>query len=174
MLLETRRLIIRNAQPGDAKELHSIRSSEFVMRYNCMKPVSLEEFRAELERNAGDDGCLHIALRESGVVIGMIGVNEDDLRYQVDAVMIDYYLGQQYARRGYMAEALTAVMKHLFETRPVELISARVCGENEASEALLLKLGFSHEGTLRKGVRTYDGTAHRDKLFSILREGFYK
>lgn len=172
MLLETERLIIRNVRPEDAEDAHPIRHSRFVMQYNCMKPVTLEEFRAMLTRNRNEDGWLHIALKESGKVIGMIGTGEDELRYQVDAVMIDYYLGEQYARKGYMSEALAALMKHLFEERNVELISARVFGENEASEALLRKLGFTHEGTLRKGVRTHDGVAHRDKLFSILREEY--
>ena len=172
MHFETSRLIIRNILPEDAADMYAIRHSQFVMQYNCMKPVSLEEFRAMLERNQNKDGWLHIILKESGKPIGMIGAGEDDLRYQVKAMMIDYYLGEQYARKGYMSEALYALMKHLFENENVELISARVFGENTASEALLKKLGFIREGTLRKGVRTHDGVAHEDKLFSILREEF--
>ena len=64
------------------------------------------------------------------------------------------------------------VIAHLFEREELELISARVFGENAASQALLEKLGFTHEGTLRKGVRTHDGKAHHDKLFSLLREEY--
>ena len=172
MHLETERLIIRNVRAEDAEDMHPIRHSDFVMRFNCMKPVSMEAFRAMLQRNADKDGWLHVELKETGRAIGMIGVAEDDLRYQVDAVTIDYYLGEQYARRGYMTEALSAVMKYLFEEKKAELISARVFGENEASAALLKKLGFVHEGTLRKGVRTHDGIAHYDKLFSILKEEY--
>jgi len=172
MILETERLLIRNVLPEDAEDMHPIRHSQFVMQYNCMKPVSIEAFRAMLERNRNQDGWLHIVLKESGKVIGMIGVGEDELRYQVDAMSIDYYLGERYARRGYMSEALHAVMKRLFEEKNLELISARVFGENEASQALLRKLGFNCEGTLRKGVRTHDGNAHSDKMFSILREEF--
>lgn len=172
MRLETERLLIRYARPEDAEDLHPIRESRFVMQYNCMKPVTVDAFRAELDRKQGDDGCLHIELKENGKVIGMIGAEEDSLRYQVDAVMIDYYLGEQYARKGYMSEALNALMRHLFVERNVELISARVFGENEGSAALLRKLGFVQEGTLRKGVRTYDGIAHQDRLFSILREEY--
>lgn len=172
MLLETERLIIRNVRPEDAEDMHPIRHSEFVMRYNCMKPVTLDEFRAMLVRNQKENGWLHIELKETDKVIGMVGAHEDDLRYQVNAVTIDYYLGEQYARKGYMSEALTAVLKCLFQTKTLELVSTRVFGENEASEALLRKLGFTLEGTLRKGVRTYDGVAHQDKLFSMLREEF--
>lgn len=172
MLLETERLIIRSAKPEDAEDLHPIRHSQFVMQYNCMKPMTLDEFRVMLEQNRNEDSRLHVELKETGKVIGMIGAEEDDLRYQVDAIMIDYYLGERYARRGYMTEALAALMKHLFEKKNVELISARVFGENAASEALLKKLGFIHEGTLRKGVRTHDGAVHMDKLFSILREEY--
>lgn len=174
MILETERLLIRNVLPEDAEDMHPIRHSQFVMQYNCMKPVTMEYFRGMLERNRSRDGWLHIVLKETGRVIGMIGVNADDVRYQVNAVAVDYYLGEQYARKGYMSEALKAVMEYQFREKQAELISARVFGENEASAALLRKLGFTHEGTLRKGVRTDDGTAHRDMLFSILREEFTK
>lgn len=170
--LETERLRIRNARPEDAENLYPICESQFVMQYNCMKPTTLEAFRAGLERNQKDDDCLHIELKANGNVIGMIGVEEDALRYQVDAVTIDYYLGEAYARRGYMTEALTAVMRYLFTERNVELISARVFSENEASAVLLQKLGFVQEGMLRKGVRTHDGMVHSDRLFSILREEY--
>lgn len=159
-------------RPEDAEDLHPICESRFVMQYNCMKPTTLEAFRARLERDREDDGCLHIELKQSGRVVGMIGVQEDQLRYQVDAVTIDYYLGEAYARQGYMTEALAAVMKQLFAEKNVELISARVFGENEASAALLRKLGFVQEGTLRKGVRSHDGIAYPDRLFSILREEY--
>lgn len=172
MFLETERLIIRNVRVEDAEDMHPIRHSDFVMRCNCMKPVSMEAFRAMLERNQNKDGWLHIELKETGRVIGMIGVGEDELRYQVNGLTIDYYLGEAYSRKGYMSEALGAMMKHLFDTTDTELISARVFGENDASAALLRKMGFVCEGTLRKGVRTHDGVAHQDKLFSILREEF--
>jgi len=172
MHLETERLIIRNVLPEDAEDMHPIRHSEFVMRYNCMKPVTMEAFRGMLERCRNKDGWLHIVLKDTGKVIGMIGAAEDDIRYQVSAMTIDYYLGEQYARKGYMSEALTAVMRYMFEEKDLELISARVFGENRASQALLEKLGFTHEGTLRKGLRTYDGEAHCDRLYSILREEF--
>jgi len=172
VLLETERLFIRNVLPEDAEDMYPIRHSDFVMRYNCMKPVTMDTFRAMLERNRHKDGWLHIVLKETGSVIGMIGIGADDLRYQVDAFTIDYYLGEQYARKGYMTEVLTATMKYLFEEKSAELISARVFGENTTSQALLEKLGFTHEGTLRKGVRTHDGAAHMDKLYSILKEEF--
>lgn len=172
MHIETERLIIRNVRVEDAEDIHPIRHSDFVMRFNCMKPVTMEAFRAMLERNQNKDGWLHIELKETGRVIGMIGVGEDELRYQVNGLTVDYYLGEAYSRKGYMSEALGAMMKHLFGTTDAELISARVFGENEASVALLKKMGFVHEGTLRKGVRTHDGVAHHDKLFSILREEF--
>ena len=100
MYLETERLIIRNVLPEDAEDMFPIRHSEFVMRYNCMKPVTMEAFRAMLQRSCDKDGWLHIVLKETGRVIGMIGAGEDDVRYQVSAVTIDYYLAEQHARKG--------------------------------------------------------------------------
>ena len=172
MYLETERLILRNVRVEDAEDTFPLRHSEFVMQYNCMKPVTMDAYRAMLARNLNADGWLHLELKDSGRVIGMVGWSEDQIRYQVNAVNIDYYLGEQYAQQGYISEALRALIRYLFEEKSAELVSARVFGENTASQTLLEKLGFTLEGTLRKGLRTYDGKAHEDRLYSLLKEEF--
>ncbi len=170
MFLETERLILRNVRPEDAEDILPIRESEFVMKMNCMTSKTLDQMRAMLERNVRQDGYMHIELKETGRVIGMVGANQDDIRYMVRGVMIDYYLGEQYAHKGYMSEALRALIRYFFEEKNAELISARTFAENAASQGLLEKLGFVLEGQLRKGVRGPDGVVHEDRLYSILRE----
>ena len=70
-----------------------------------------------------------------------------------------------------MKEALSACITALFRDDPaLELVSARVFRGNTASERLLLSLGFTYEGCLRRCVRDDRGLVHDDMQFSLLRE----
>lgn len=67
-----------------------------------------------------------------------------------------------------MREALTAIIPYGFDTMGLDRIEAVVNAGNEASAALLLALGFTHEGTLRQ--RFYWHGELRDELyFGLLR-----
>lgn len=174
MNIETERLLLRPPQVGDAEAMHALWHEEFVCRYNVLTPMSVEQMRDKLKKDAQSGESTHIVLKSSGEVIGMIGRGEDNLRWDVNAVMIDYFLGQAHARKGYMTEALRAYIGHLFDRTEAKLVSARVFDGNAASQALLLGLGFTHEGTLRCAVGTPGGIVHDDRLYSLLRQEWEK
>ena len=170
MYIETERLILRAPRISDAEEMHALWHSEFVGKYNVLTPMSMETMRQKLREDAESGKTVHIVHKDSGEVIGMIGVEEDSLRYDADSVMIDYFLGQAHVRKGYMTEALRALIGCIFEDEAVRLISARVFADNAASVALMEKLGFVCEGMLRHAVRSPDGVVHDDRLYAMLRE----
>ena len=85
---------------------------------------------------------------------------------------LDYWLGQEFARQGYMSEALEGVLEYLFRRRKLRLVSARVFTQNIASLTLLERLGFTREGTLRQAVRAWGDVVYDDALFSMLREDY--
>ena len=172
MEIQTRRMILRSAREEDAEAMHALWHSEFVGKYNVLTPMSMEKMRRKLIKDAESEN-VHLVLKETGAVIGMIGVEEDSLRYDADSVMIDYFLGEAYARKGYMTEALRAVIPHIFADENIRVITARVFADNYASRALVEKLGFTHEGTLRHAVRSPDGIVHDDRLYSLLREEWF-
>ena len=91
----------------------------------------------------------------------------------MDSLCLSYYLAQAHAGKGYMTEALEAVLAYLFRERKPDVISARALSVNAASIGLLEKLGFVREGCLRRGVRGYGDVLHDDVLFSILKEDFF-
>ena len=146
MNIETERLILRTPQVEDAECMHALWHSEFVGKYNVLSPMSLEEMREKLIKDAERGESVHLVLKSTGQVIGMIGVEEESLRWQADSVMLDYFLGEEYARKGYMTEALRRLIAHIFATKPVEILTVRVFADNAASVALMEKLGFVHEG----------------------------
>lgn len=167
--IETERLLLRPPERADAPEVRELIAQEHVRRYNVFgKLPDVVEMEELLLKEPGSQ--LSMVLKESGKVIGHIGVEGDHLRHRVESVCLDYYLGEEYARRGYMFEALEGLIRHLFLCEGMELISARVFVENQASAGLLEKLGFVREGVLRRAVRNYEDRVFDDMLYSLLRE----
>ena len=173
MLLETPRLTVRPASPEDAKALTRIQNTDFVRRYNGMDLWDEAQTAAILRKNAGR--CFVLCLKASGEVIGELGIEEDGLRWQANAKMLDYYLDEAHARRGYMTEALSAVLAHLFRDEGLDVVSARVFAPNRASRRLLEGLGFRLDGVLRHCVKGgFDGVIYDDAVYSMLKEEYFE
>ncbi len=165
--METKRLVLRKPCADDAESIMKIRNSEFVLQYNAIVPYSLEKTAQQLERDK--ESMLILEKKEDGSVIGAAFILEDDLRYKVNAYTLSYYLAQEESRKGYMSEAISAIIKWIF-AHGAEVISARSFSENTASKALLEKLGFVREGCLRKAVRGYRDVLYDDYLYSMIKE----
>lgn len=169
MRLETKRLLLRTPRPGDAPAMLEIRNSEYVLRYNPMKPWDLPRMEKQIAEEARSGKALYIDEKGSGRLIGGVWLEPDELRWGPTAFTLSYYLSENMAGQGYMTEALTAVLPYAFGELGAELLSARVFTANRASVRLLEKLGFTHEGTLRHAVTTPGGITYDDMLFSLLR-----
>ncbi len=168
MKLETERLILRNARPEDADEFYEIRNSPYVLQYNPMGSLSRERLAKQLEKDAVSEKALYLERKEDKRVIGAIYFSEDDLRYRMESLTLAYYLGEPYANRGYMTEALDRALEYAFKDLAVPLVAARVFSDNTASLRVLEKLGFRQEGKLRQAVRDLNDAVHDDVLFSLL------
>ncbi len=169
MILETPRLLLRPARPEDAQFYFDLWNSPFALRYNCMRPPSMEKARARVAADAADDQVFYLERKSDGATLGSITLGQDELRYQADSLSLDYALAEPYANQGYMTEALACVIRHAFDDLGLELISARVFEPNLASRRVLEKLGFTHEGTLRHAVMAQSGVIYDDTLYSLLR-----
>ncbi len=172
--LHTERLLLRTPRERDAAEIMAIRNSAFVMKDNAMQKADKEQvtrlIRAEIDR--GD--TLFIERKEDGALLGMIAAEEDSVRFDVRSRCLSYYLGEQFARQGYMKEALRAVLHELFTEEDLEVVAARVFTGNIASEKLLRSLRFVYEGCIRRCVRTSESEIRDDMQFSLLREEYFE
>ena len=63
---------------------------------------------------------------------------------------LGYVLDRAHWGRGLMREALSALISHAFMAYGLRRLEAEVNPDNLASDALLRRLGFTHEGVLRK------------------------
>ncbi len=163
---DAERVRIREAVKEDLPELVKIYSSPAVLKFNCIQPADEELALRNLERGYYR---YSIELKESGRIIGTIGLVDDDLRYNAGSMCLSYDLDPDFVGRGYMSEALRAFLPYCFGELGLDLITARVFADNEKSLAVMRRLGFLQEGRLRRAVMGYDGKIHDDCLFSIVK-----
>ena len=174
MVLETSRLILRKPEIKDVDDYMEFVNTEFVNRFNAMAPVTREKALTRFAEVKDDLGTIVMELKETGKVIGMIYTGEDSLRYGVKSKELSYFLREEEARKGYMKEALGALIDCFFREEKLDCVAARCFTPNVASQRLLESLGFHRDGVVPKCVKGYRDTVFDDCLYSLLREDWNK
>jgi ribosomal-protein-alanine N-acetyltransferase len=81
---------------------------------------------------------------------------------------LGYWIGQPYARQGYMREAIRAVVHHAFTTLDLSRIEAACLPENAASRGVLERSGFKYEGVAQSYLQI-NGRWRNHVLYANLR-----
>lgn len=169
MDLTTPRLTIRYMKEADIDRYYPMCNTKFATKYRLMYKMIREETLDYLHQMMDKKRDFAVALRDTDEFIGQIHLDSDPLRFGVNSVSLAYWVGEPYARQGYMSEALGVLIPRLFET--YDVISAQVVAQNTASHAMLQKLGFTREGCIRKAL-CYEGIVYDDVHYSLLKEEF--
>jgi len=105
----------------------------------------------------------------------MVGIIEVmDFKKKVSMATVGYYLAEEYWGNGLATEAVSVLVKYLFETVELNRVHAEVMLENEGSKRVLLKNGFSKEGTIRQAA-FWPGKGVVDlEIYGIIREDYIK
>ena len=172
MKMETKRLILRSPQVADAAAYTAIHNSEFVLRYNAMNPTTPERMAAKFQDPGYLEETVFLEEKQTGELIGAIFLEEDSLRYGVASKGLSYFLSEGHSRKGYMKEAMQALISHLFVTEGLECVSARAFADNTASRALLKSLGFQENGIIPRCVKGYHDVIFDDVIHTLFREDF--
>ena len=158
--LSTRRLRLRPLCAEDAPGMFAIYSDAQSMQYWSDPPVKQLEQAARMVNDDlhlqmdGSAAFWAIVLPDTGRVIGkitLINISHGNHRAE-----IGYILNRQFWRKGYMTEALTAMIELSFSRFGLHRLEADIEPANEASLHLLEKLGFKREGYLRDRWHVYD------------------
>jgi ribosomal-protein-alanine N-acetyltransferase len=153
-VLSTKRLTLRAATPKDVSALHAMSSIPDVTRFNNWPDAPAQ---AKVERalrwmskvHASGKGCAWII--SSKAFAGAIRFNSFEKKWKCGE--IGYELHPDYWGKGLMTEAVRAIVACGHEVFRLNRIDAWTLPGNAASDRLLVKAGFRHEGTLRpKGV----------------------
>ena len=153
MEIETKRLVLASPKPGDGAALLPIRNSSYVLERNAAPALPLEKLEQQLAQEAASHSAFLLWERDTGALAGGIWLAPDRLRYQVPSHELEYYLGENFSGKGYMTEAVRAVVEYCFTALGDQVVSAQAFGENPGSSRVLEKAGFRFEGTTRRAMR---------------------
>lgn len=102
---------------------------------------------------------------ETANFIGAIRINRIAKKERYGTV--GYELAKAYWQQGFMTEALRAVVTQAHNNFELNRLEAWTLPGNAASDKVLLKCGFQHEGTLRQKA-WFKGTFHDLRMFGRL------
>ena len=156
--VEGEHVVLRQPQMADHPEWAALRekSREFLRPWEPIWPVddlTRGAFRRRLKRYAEDQRSdqaysFFIFRKADGVLVG--GVTLANVRRGVaQAGSIGYWVGEPFARKGYMTAAMRALVPFCFVTLRLHRLEAACIPANTASVRLLEKTGFQREGYAR-------------------------
>jgi len=105
--------------------------------------------------------------REDQRLLGAITL-DNIRRGPVQAGTLGYWIGAPFARRGYMREAILAMVHHAFAQMDLSRIEAACLPENAASRGVLEKCGFKYEGVAQSYLQI-NGRWRNHVLYANLR-----
>jgi RimJ/RimL family protein N-acetyltransferase len=170
--LTTERLRLRWLTPADAPALFAIFGDPEVCRYWGFAVLPDLAAAGALQRQIEShfaDGSLYqwgVAERDTGHIIGtctLASITREHHRAE-----IGFALARAFWGKGFMSEALPALLRHAFGEMELHRIEADVDPRNLASMRLLERLGFQREGYLRERHHM-NGEIQDAVLYGLLR-----
>lgn len=145
--IETRRLVLRPFYETDCADLYEFLSQLKDDEFEPYPDISPESGREHLKERLGSEEYYAIELKASGKVIGNVYCGKRDF----EAKEIGYIVNRDFRRKGFAAEALSAVIDRFFRDG-VHRIYAECDPRNKPSWRLLEKIGLRREAHLKKNV----------------------
>lgn len=154
--LETSRLILRSLVPEDAASLRRWLARDEIYTYWGRKASKGErepelmfiDPRPWVKREPDPDFKWGIVLKETNAVIGDVSIFDIE---NARMGSVGYRLDPDLWGRGYVTEALRAAVEFIFTHTELDRLHATADVRNTASNRVLEKCGFVHEGTIRHG-----------------------
>jgi len=153
--IETDRLLLRPLEPGDVDAVHAYQSRPDVCRYIPYSPRSRQEVadrladpektRATLEE-PGQALDLAVVLRSTGELIGDVLLFWHSAEHRGGEV--GYVINPDHAGHGYATEAAAAMLALAFDGLGLHRVIGRIDARNDASAAVLRRLGMRQEAVL--------------------------
>ncbi|WP_374431470.1 GNAT family N-acetyltransferase [Tabrizicola sp.] len=175
--VETERMTLRLPEHGDWRQWSELReaSAEFLIKW---EPVWSND---HLTRRSFTNRVYWAQRAESqGQALPMLLIRRDDQQL-LGALTLDnirrgpsqtgtfgYWIGEPFARQGYMREAILALTHHAFTRMDLSRLEAACLPENTASRGVLEKCGFKYEGVAQSYLQI-NGRWRNHVLYANLR-----
>ncbi|KGJ06415.1 ribosomal-protein-alanine N-acetyltransferase [Paracoccus halophilus] len=174
--LETERMVLRLPAHGDFGAWSALRVEsrafltpwEPVWAENHLSRKSFTNRVYWAQRASRNGTALPLFLiRRDGSLLGAITL-DNIRRGPAQSATIGYWIGQPFARQGYMREAIGALVHHAFTQLDLSRIEAACLPENAASRGVLERSGFKYEGVAQSYLQI-NGRWRNHVLYSNLR-----
>lgn len=132
---------------NDLHDVFNIYNNDDICKYLLHDTWTLEnmqeEFNKKLENSTlTKEGMLSLAVVNDTNVVGDLSVWYTDMK---DTVEIGYSFSKNVAGKGYATEAVSGLVKKLFDEFEVHRIQANLDARNEASQRLCERIGMRKE-----------------------------
>lgn len=175
--LETERMTLRAPQHGDFHSWTALRqdSAAFLTPWEpswAEDHLSRRAFTNRVywaNRSIANGTAVPVFLirRKDAALVGAITL-DNVRRGPAQAATLGYWIGQPFARQGYMGEAIRAMVHYAFEKLDLSRIEAACLPENVASRGLLERSGFKYEGVAQSYLQI-NGRWRTHVLYASLR-----
>ncbi len=175
--IETERLTLRPPEHGDFRQWTALRrdSRDFLTPWEptwapdhlSRKSFTNRVYWAQRAISQGNAMPLFLIRRADLRLVGAITL-DNIRRGPAQAGTTGYWTGLEFARQGYMGEAIAAVVNYAFTELDLSRIEAGCLPENLPSRHLLEKSGYKYEGVAQSYLQI-DGRWRNHVLFANLR-----
>ncbi len=130
-------------------------------------------FAAYIERaEKADFEARLVCDARSGAIVGVMNLSQIFLG-NFRSAYLGYWVGEPFARQGYMSCAMPALLKEAFGVIGLHRVEANIQPENGASIALVRKCGFQLEGFSRRYLKIRNRWRDHER-WAMLREDFVR
>ena len=153
--IDTDRLYLRPPQHGDYRAWSALRrdSAAFLQPWEpswandhlSRKSFTNRVYWAQRSISGGTAVPLFLIRKTDDMLLGAITL-DNIRRGPAQAGTTGYWIGEPFARAGYMREAIAAVIHYAFTTLDLSRIEAGCLPENTPSRRLLENCGYKYEG----------------------------
>ena len=175
--IDTARMYLRPPVHSDWKAWATLRhqSADFLAKWEPVRSsdhLTRKGFTNRVywsNRSMANGSALPLFLfrRADDQIVGAITL-DNIRRGPAQAGTLGYWVGQQYARQGFMREAIEAVVHYSFSILDLSRLEAACLPENAASRGVLEKCGFKYEGVAQSYLQIA-GRWRTHVLYSNLR-----
>jgi len=170
--ITTERLTLTPLVPADAPHVFAYRADPEVSRYQSWQPKSVDEVRRFIDGlqsvpfdTPGTWFQFGIRLRDSGSLVGDTGIHFPAAQTHQAEIGITVAPGHQ--TRGIATEAVRGLLERLFAPPAKHRVYGSVDPRNQASVALLARVGMRQEAHFRRSL-WLRGEWVDDLVFAIL------
>ena len=175
--IETERLTLRLPTHGDWRAWAHLRESS-AAHLTPWEPVWADDhltrkafvnrvYWAMRAESQGSALPLLLFRRDDAALLGAVTL-DNIRRGPVQAGTIGYWIGAPHARRGFMREAVAALVHHAFTSLDLSRLESACLPENAASRGVLENCGFKYEGVAQSYLQI-NGRWRNHVLYANLR-----